>query len=156
MSNPTRPKLKLTYRAVELPLSLKRFEFYWANNCSTTFPLLETDHNWEDADLYVSRRVLCDGRMSREFFDAKWKVGDVISIGPYTIRATKLDEYDGIVWQCESNGALFRSLLYPVGQWGFDIGTKIVLTLYVWGLADYPDEAPAWQYIKGLRRFKDD
>lgn len=102
----------------------------------------QTDYTWEDGTLAkVSRRLV-----------GKHDVGDVVEIGPYVAvivgHDCVSDSY--IIQNVDSARSSFLALQYKIKQALAPIMYRLILTLAIWGLANYPKPGDyvGWYLVK--------
>lgn len=81
-------------------------------------------------------------------------IGQRLTIGPYHVRVIK---YDWLVWLVhrESLPGYVQMLRYRLSLWLREINVRVLLTLAIWGLANYKlqsREEITWKHVKLVRR----
>ena len=110
-------------------------------------------YQWEGGD----RVIVSDAVLAR--LDRSWRLehGQVITVGPWRLRV--IDRWPQIRgWYCiyETRwGWLWQAAYWGI-RWGELVYRRMVLTLAVWGLADYrANYPPSWRDVGALRWLAD-
>lgn len=101
-----------------------------------------TDYAWEDGTL---------AKVSSDFV-GKHDIGDVVEIVPYVAVVVGYDAVSDsyIIQNVDSMGSAFLALQYKISQALAPIMYRMILTLAIWGLANYPKpgDSVGWYLVK--------
>jgi hypothetical protein len=98
------------------------------------------------------------GRMVSQYTDRPPKqIGDVFTIGQYRLRVVDV-RHDLRLFVCMPDNlrGVLHQIAYQFLHIFDDVYRRTILTLYVWGLADFDEfrySPPSWRDIKVIKRF---
>ncbi len=125
---------------IPLPLDRHRIEYALENDqkpIRVSYDLLAFDTEMTPAELHAIAE------------------GDVLRVGPYRVKVFECR----VMWTYDYRGELYgwgssaRYWLYRATRWMDGVYRRIILTAYVWGLADCEaGYIPSWRDLKVFRR----